>query len=301
MKKILSSFLVLMTFWATARAECMYNNIAQELKNNCLGIHAELQNIKKYEIANVAVTGVGTLAAGGALAAGIKKKDLDKKAAELETKLKNIQNMSDADFMKFLKDMAAYTELKTEYTNVCKQKRLFQSNAKTMGNLRTGLMAGNTATAIAGTIIANKNKNDSKSIKDMIQQCLTTIDNMRQQIGQTMFDCERAQYDKLKSVVQECTSMETANMDHVSKQNNISSVVSGVNIGTGAAGTIVSALANKNTYDTKTKNLNTAANILAGTSMVASGVSTGFNVATLKSINRNLSASQECEGALNRL
>ena len=90
-------------------------------------------------------------------------------------------------------------------------------------------------------------------------------------------------------------------MEKVSKQNKVSGIVSGVNIGTGAAGTITSALANKNKYDQKTKNLNTAANVLAGTSMVASGVATVFNATTLKSINENLRASEACEMAISGL
>ncbi|MBR5355225.1 MAG: hypothetical protein IK122_03815 [Alphaproteobacteria bacterium] len=47
--------------------------------------------------------------------------------------------------------------------------------------------------------------------------------------------------------------------------------------------------------------MNTAANVLAGTSMTASGVSTVFNATTLKSINNNLKASELCEQAISKL
>jgi hypothetical protein len=292
-----------MCLTSTAFAEnvCEYEYIANELRKNCSGIGMELQEIKKYSTANVIVTGVGTVAAGGALYAGIKKKDFDKKAEELEKKLENIENMSDADFVALLKEMAHYHELKTEYDSMCQMKHDFQAQAHKLGNIRTGLMAGNTVTAVAGTIISSKNNKDSDSIQDMIQQCLDTLKNNEQKIGQTMFDCNRSQYEKLKHVLSECQTLSTQNMEKVFRQTKTSAIISGVNIGTGAAGTITSALANKNQYDQKTKNMNTAANVLAGTSAIASGTSTFFNAATLKSINNNLHASELCEKALSEL
>ena len=290
-----------MCFTAFGEEVCEYARIADELRQNCSGINAELQQIKKYEVVNTVVTSVGTVAGGGALFAGIKKKDFDKKAEELDKKMQEIEKMSDAEFVGFLKDMARYQELKQEYDSICKMKHDYQASAKTLGNVRTGLMVGNTATAVAGTIISTKNKKDSGSIKEMIQQCLDTIKENGQRIGQSMIDCERENYEKLKKVVSECNMLSTENMDKVYKQSKISSIVSGVNIGTGTVGTITSALANKNQYDKKTKNLNTAANVFAGTSMVASGVSTVFNAVTLKSINYNLKISEACEKALGDL
>ena len=186
---------------------CEYDYLANELRQNCAGINAELQEIKNYEVANTVVTGVGTLAAGGALYAGIKKKDFDKKAEELVKKMDNIENMSDAEFIAFLKEMARYQELKEQYNSMCQMKHDYEAKSKKLGNVRTGLMVGNTATAVAGTIISNKNKKDSDSIKDMIQQCLDTIKVNEQKIGQSRVDCERDQYEKLKKAVSECKSL----------------------------------------------------------------------------------------------
>jgi len=301
MKNLFVAFLCLLCFSAFAENVCEYARIANELRQNCSGINAELQQIKKHEVINTVVTGVGTVAGGGALVAGIKKKDFDKKAEELDKKMQEIENMSDTEFVAFLKDMAQYQELKDEYDSMCQMKHDYQAKAKKMGNIRTGLMVGNTATAVAGTVISNKNKKDSDSIKDMIQQCLDTIQENSQIIGQSMADCERENYEKLKQAVAECKLLSTENMDKVYKQSKISGIVSGVNIGTGTVGTITSVLANKNQYDKKTKNLNTVANVFAGTSAVASGVSTVFNAATLKSIKYNLTISESCEKALGNL
>lgn len=311
MKKKMFFFLVPLFFanMAYGSDACEYEKVVNDLRQNCTGINSALQEIKTYGTVNTIVTGVGTVAAGGALYAGIKKKDFDKKAEELTKKMENIKNMSDTEFVSFLKEMAAYQELKEQYDSMCQMKHDYEAKSKKLGNVRTGLMAGNTATAVAGTIISIKNKKDSDSIKDTIQECLDTIKKHEQRIGQSMIDCDRNQYEKLKKAALECKALSTENMEKVSKKNKVSSVVSGVNIGTGAAGTIVSAVANSNKVrndndehgQQKEKNLNTAANVLAGTSMVASGVATVFNATTLKSINNNLRASEACEKAINGL
>ena len=281
---------------------CEYDNVVGELRKNCTGINVELQEIKNYETANTIVSGTGTVVAGGALYAGIKKKDIDKKAEELAKKMDNIENMSDTEFAAFLREMARYQESKEQYEDsLAQEKNDLEEKSKQLGNVRTGLMVGNTATAVAGTIISNKNKKDSDSIKDMIQQCLDTIKNNEQKIGQSMIDCSRDKYEKLKNAVLECKMLSVENMEKVSKHSKISTIVSGANIGTGTAGIITSALANQNKYDTKTKNMNTAANVLSGASMAASGVSTVFNATTLKSINNNLKASESCEYAISKL
>ena len=300
-KKILIAFLSVLSTGAFGQNACEYDLVASELKQNCSGINNELQQIKKYATANVVVTGVGTVAGGGALYFGIKKKDFDKKAEELTKKMENIENMSDAEFVKFLKEMARYQELKNQYDSMCQLKHSYQAEAHRLGDIRTGLMVGNTATAVAGTLISSKNKKDSDFIKDMIQECLDTIKNNEQKIGQARMDCDYNLYEKLQNVALKCRALSTENMDKVYKHSKISAIVSGVNIGTGAVGTITSALANKNEYDQKTKNLNTAANVFSGTSMIASGVSTVFNATTLKAINNNLQKSEVCEEALDKL
>jgi len=300
---VVKVFLFLPLFFAKVALGdgCEYAYVVNELRQNCTGINQELQKIKTKETVNTVVTGVGTVAAGGALYAGIKKKDIDKKAEELAKKMDDIENMSDKDFMVLLKDMARYEELKEQYDSMCQIKRDYEASAKKLGNIRTGLLAGNTVTAVAGTIVSSSSKKNSDSIQDMIQKCLDTIKNNEQKIGQARIDCDHGQYEKLRKVVSECGMLSTENMEKVSKISTASAAVSGVNIGTGFAGTITSALGNKNQYDQKTKNLNTAANVMAGASTAASGVATVLNAVTLKSINNNISISESCEGAINKL
>ena len=93
--------------------------------------------------------------------------------------------------------------------------------------------------------------------------------------------------------------MSTTHMDKVSKNSNTSKIVSAVNIGTGLAGTVTSAVANSK--DTPNPKADKAANIFAGTSAIASGTSTVFNAITLKAINDNLKSATACEEAIYKL
>ncbi len=293
-------FFALMCVGCGAHAgDCTYQWTASVLRDACSGISKELRDIKTKGTANVIVSAVGTGAAGGALYAGIKKSNIDKKIAELEKQMTDIKNMSDADFIKFLKNMAAFEEAREQYKGMCAQKRQLQAKSKELGNWRTGLMAGNTATAVAGTIISNKNQQESGNILAMIQKCLDTIDQNKQQIGQAQFDCNPSEYQQLQDVANKCGKMTTAHMEKVSKNSNTTKIVSAVNIGTGLAGTITSAVANSQKQNNK--KMDTAANVLAGTSAVASGTSTVFNAITLKAINENIKNATACEEAISAL
>lgn len=304
---MLKRFLIFLPFYILpgifadyARADdCSYNWTAAALRDSCLGISKELQDIKTMGTANVIVTAVGTGAAGGALYAGIKKSSVDKKIVELEKEMNKIKDMSDADFVRFLKNMAAFEEARDKYNGMCAQKRQLQEQAKKLGNWRTGLMAGNTATAVAGTVISSKNQNESGDIKNMIQKCLDTVEQHKQRIGQAQFDCTPSEYQKLQEAASACGKMTTMHMEKVTKNANTSKIVSAVNIGTGLAGTITSAVANSKKQSNK--KMDTAANIFAGTSAVASGTSTVFNAITLKAINENIKNATACEEAIGAL
>lgn len=296
---VLSS--VLTTCNLALAGSCNYAWTAAELRGACSGIADELEKIKTMGTANVIVSAVGTGAAGGALYAGIRKSDVDKKVIEIEKQMQNVKNMSDADFLSFLKNMAALQEVRERYNGMCARKHDLQAQSKKLGNWRTGLMAGNTVTAVAGTVISNKNQNESGDIKSMIQGCLDTIQKNKQHIGQAQMDCAPGEYRKLQDAANACGKISTLHMDKVSKNAKTSKIVSAVNIGTGLAGTVTSAIANSNNPADENKGMDTAANVFAGASALASGTSTVFNAITLKAINENLKFATECKEAISKL
>ncbi len=275
-------------------------------REKCAGIAEELREVKKMATVNTVVTGVGTVAGGVALYAGFTKKGLDKQVEELEKQLDNIASMSDVEFMRFLKNVAVYQENLSRYNGVCAQKKDLIAKSKTMGNVRTGAMAANTVTALAGTVIAGNNETEGRSIAARITDCKNATDKLKNQMEQSRISGDASTYEKLNSVVTECSKMYSNNLEKIYTNSNVAKVSSAINIGTGVAGTVTSAVANtdkiRNDNSTagkeKEKNLNTAANVFAGASTIASGVSTVFNAKTIKAINDNIDFADKCEEAL---
>ena len=275
-------------------------------RNKCVGIAADLQQIKKMATANTVVTGVGTVAGGVAVYAGIKKSTVDKKLSELERKLESLETMSDREFISFLKQMASYQEALKEYNSVCAQKKDLEKKSKGLGNLRTGMMAANTATAVAGTIMSSQNENQGRSMAERIIECQKSIDALKVHMGQSRVSGDNVAYQRLEKIVTGCSNMYSHDLDKIYANSNVSKITSAINIGTGASGTVASAVANTKSIrndnsprgQNKEKGWNIAANVLAGTSTVASGVSTIFNAKTIKAINDNIEYATQCEEAL---
>ena len=279
---------------------CKYDEIVRDIRNSCVNVVDEMEKLKTMAGINTAVTGVGTLGAAGALYAGISKQQLDTKVAELEKQLNNIENMSDQEFFEFLKLNAEYQQELEAY------KKDLEEKSQTAGNVRTGLMAANTATAIAGTIIANKNKNDSRTISEKINDCLATVNLHHDSVNMARYDCTQNEYEKLRQIERTCGAFSSRHMDKITKASSGATISSAINIGTGVVGTVTSAVANSQSVRNdntdngtrREKNLNTTANVFSGASAVASGVATIFNATTLKAVKDNIKTAQLCMGAL---
>lgn len=275
-------------------------------RNKCNGLSAELQEIKKMAAINTFVTGAGTVAGGGALYTGIKKSNIDKKLSELERKLAQLKTMSDHEFVGFLKEMSQYEDAMEEYNLACAQKKDLEKKSKNLGNWRTGLMVANTATAVAGTVIADQNEEDGRSIAERITECKSATNALKVHMGQSRLSGDEVTYHRLEKIITKCDDMYPRDLEKIYTHSQISKTSSAVNIGTGVAGTVASVVANTSSIrndnttrgQTREQNWNTAANVLAGTSTVASGVSTVFNAKTIKAINDNILYTTQCEEAL---
>ena len=285
---------------ANATPNGLYEAISNA-RDKCYGISDDLKRVRGMAVVNTAVTGAGTVAGGVAVYAGLRKSNVDKKIAKLKQDLANLDNMTDQEFVKFIGGIVKYNEAVKEYNTMCQEKKRLSKN---LGNLRTGMMAVNTATAVAGTIVANKNENDGRSIAERINDCKTATDALKPIMGQSIADGDMTTYQRLGKIVNTCGFMYPKHLEKIYKNSRVAKISSSINVGTGLAGTITSALANSNSVrnaengEKREKNLNTASNILAGASTVASGVSTVFNASTIKAIDDNIKYTSECEGAL---
>lgn len=278
---------------------------------NCDGISQTFKSMKTMAQINTAVTGVGTAAGAGATIVGIAKANVDKEIEKLihdvkqrETQSGNIRPSIDKTQDNIEKVMAL---VKSAEKNQTPQSKLEQKSKK-LGNWRTGLLAGNTATNIAGTIIAANNRTD-EDLRTQIDKCVRSIHDLQDSKIQAHIDnTDSAIIQKMDNIINACRDYSTLDVSQIDTKAKGATISSGVGIAVGTAGTITSATANSDKIRNdntdkgiaKEKNLNTASNVLAAGATVASGVATVFNAQQISTLNRAHEIATQCSEALNQ-
>lgn len=277
MKKILS-FFVLFCFAVNANAADLTASL-QKTYLSCVGIDDMLSDMKKIAGINTAVTGVGTVAGGAALIVGIKKNQ------ELFGSLKKIED----------KGGVVYSgELTVEYQKNF-EKNLKSTNAKKLGNWRTGLLAVNAATNVAGAILATKNTNN-EGLDEKIQSCISALDELHSTLMQAR--AENIDISEANAIYNACSEYKYIDLSVIQKRAKgaqISSIIGG---GVGVAGAVTSHIANNSTEADKMKNLDTVSNVLAGGATALSGAATVFNATQISAIKKVANVAQQCESLL---
>lgn len=164
-------------------------------------------------------------------------------------------------------------------------------------------MAGSTATNVAGAIIAGNNKVDD-DLQAKINKCKSAVRELQNSIAAARFT--GGDVTEAVSIANACSEYERVDISPINKRAKGAMISSIIAATVGVAGTATSAIANtdKTRNDNtesgkqKEKNLNTAANVLAGTSTVASGVATVFNATQISAVKKVASVAEKCEGAL---
>lgn len=260
---------------------------------------------------NTAVTAVGTAAGVGATAVGIAKAGVDKQIEKLINDVKQREARSNnsgmtidqgQDFIEGTMALVRGMSKSTQEQNQLEQK------SKSLGNWRTGLMAGNTATSIAGTIIAANNRTD-QDLRTQLASCVSSIKDLQDSKMQAQINSvDAATLQKMEGIISACRNYELLNVDKIDSLAKSAATTSGIGIAVGASGTIVSATANSDKIrsdDTdagmaKEKNLNTASNILAAGATITSGVATIFNAQQISTLNQAYQIATQCSEALNQ-
>ena len=281
----------------------------ENVRATCGNISAELSDMKKMAGITTAVTGVGTVAGGVALGTGLAKANVDKEIEELESQIarliaergdvpiEHLQIEDEALFKRQVNEFIAYYQAKEQEISVAEQK------SKNLGNWRTGTLAAATATNIAGAVMSGTNRVKG-DLKQQIDECLMsvkTLSNVRMQarIDGSANDTELA---RAENIIRACDAWSTVDITPINNRSKGATISSGIGAGLGLVGTITSASANsKDVRDgdsDKEKNLNTAANVLAGGTTAASLFGTIFNATQINAIKRAATVADECEGAL---
>lgn len=302
-------FVFVATVFATpANAEVLpLNDALRATYSACVGIDDELADLKKMAGINTAVTGVGTAVNTGATIVGIVKANKD---AELERLLKELSELEDGQESPTEEQIAQWgREFNQSYEKAKQNKPLTEQinklneQSKKLGNWRTGLMAGGTVTNVAGAIIAGNNQVKG-DLQSQIDNCKASVKNLRDSIMQARINGEDV--TEANNIVNACDEYDYVDISPINNRAKGAMISSIVGATTGLTGTITSAVANtdKTRNDNtesgkqKEKNLNTASNVLAGASTVASATATVFNATQISAIKKVAAVAEKCTGVL---
>ena len=260
---------------------------------------------------NTGVQAVGTGIGVGATVVGVVKASKDKEIEEYEkliekikTESKKYSESSDEEKEKFLSAFLAQHKYKPKSEKEVKSELAKKTKeSKTLGNWRTGLLATNTATNVAGAILASQS-GQNKDLQAMVKKCLESIDVLNMSIGQARINGEDV--SEAKEIASACGEYRSVDVSSISKRATGAMAASIVGAATGATGTITSAVANTDKIRNdntdagkkKEKDLNTASNVLAGATAVASATSTVFSGTQIAAIKRVANVASRCEGVL---
>ena len=286
-----------------------------EVKSECSGIKKDLDTIFGFTTATTVASGIGTVAAGGAMVSGVMKSKKDKLIEEKENELKLLQSRTDnlSDDPEELKKQIAeiMPSLDEDYARLQKEIEEETKKSKMLGNVRTGLMAGatvtsavSTGTSIGATVNADKL---AKKMSDCNQklyelkiakselEALESSDKLAVEIG-----------ENATKILGACTGYNKNNINTVKNKMTASAIISGIGTATGATGTITSAMANSKKVreddsvkgKKKEKNLNLTANIMAGITTGTSLSTTVISATAIADAKKDSKMAEECEAVL---
>lgn len=304
-------------------------NQAEEVYNAtrivCSGISDQIAKVANISTANTAITGAGTIAATGALVAGVKKSNID---AEIESRLDEFCKKNDCTQKPETNAQDFYTTIIEGLAEISTESGLDKTDSKSiesmleqsqkLGNWRTGLMAGTIGTNLATAILSGRNMNQS----DLIQQ-ITACNDMIKTVSEVQHTLKTAGINPIENPVMRkldnaktwCDQMNIADVEKIENRMKASlgtSIAGGV---IGVAGTATSAAANSDKYSDintraslhannntaeshKAKNLNTAANIMSGASIATGVAGTAVNISLISLAKKMIKSAQRCEETL---
>jgi hypothetical protein len=201
----------------------------------------------------------------------------------------------------------SFDEYLNNYSQVTKENvndlKTLKDQSKKLGNWRTGLLATNAATNIAGVAIsASTIKKDD--YQGQIDACISATKTLNTAIMQARMNGENVA--EAENIYKACTEYEYVDITPIIKRGTGALISSGIGAATGLAGTVISGVANsdKTRNDNsdagkkKEKDLNTASNVMAIGATAASATATVFNATQIAAIKKVAAVSESCTGVL---
>ena len=298
-------------------------DVYQTVESFCSGISDRISQVSGISKINTAVTATGTVAAGGALYAGVKKSETDKKIAELSERICEIggcdpykvEAMSEQEFfdtvLPLLVEIIATGEQDkiNQMTQLKREQDAEIAKSKRLGNWRTGLLAGTVGTNVASAILSGLNKNQS----DLIQQisaCNAAVarfsDSYKSAIANGVSPLENPVMQQFQRTINNCGTLQISDVEKIEKRMGVvmGTSIAGAVIGAVGTGTSIAANTdsvrndNSDAGKQREKTLNTVSNVAAGANVITGGVETGFNISLIVLTKNLMQTAQLCEDEL---
>lgn len=283
-----------------------------EVKVECSGIKSNLDTIFGLSVATTVSSGLGTLAAGGALGVGIAKSVTDKKIEKnklfLETKSSRLDTSSPENLK--ASATALLSELDSDAEKLEAEISKLEKTSKTLGHVRTGLMAGATATSLVSTGTSIGATVTASKLAEKMSSCNAKLSELKIAKNTLIAVLEDAEQPSTiataDNILNACTGYDEANIKTLKTTMTASAVVSGIGSAVAGAGTVTSIMANtdKTRNDDsekgqkKEKALNLTTNILAGVATGTSGASTVLSATAISRAKKDSEMAGNCESVL---
>jgi len=145
-------------------------------------------------------------------------------------------------------------------------------------------------------------------MQNKIDSCIRETNSLKDAYNMARVDgsADEATLQKVENITRECAEWENVDLSSINKKATGATISGGAGAAMALAGLFTSASANSDSVRgddsddgrAKEKNLNTAANVLAGGTTIASAVSTVFNATQISSIKKAAEVADKCEEAL---
>ena len=206
---------------------------------------------------------------------------------------------------------AIQNELSEEYNKLKQEVDDETKKSKTLGNVRTGLMAGatvtsavSTGTSIGATVNADKLAKKMSDCNQKLYELRIAKSELEALESSDKSAVEAG--ENATRILGACTGYNKNNINTVKNKMTASAIISGIGTATGATGTITSAMANSKKVreddsekgKKKEKNLNLTANIMAGITTGTSLSTTVISATAIADAKKDSKMAEECEAVL---
>jgi len=286
--------------------------IFEAARITCSGISDEIGRVANISKINTGVTAVGTVAAGGALIAGVKKSQEEEEIEKLIDQICKAGGCS-VDGVKAMNNETFFNNVLQPMAEIAELQRRIEKSKK-LGNWRTGLMSGTIGTNLASAIMSGLNINQSDLVQHIsaCNEMIKSIPDIEMQLRKAGINPNEYPIVKqLSSIHTWCNQIDTKDIEKIEKRMKgvMGTSIAGTAIGVVGVGT--SAAANSDKYmnmenkmnlsqsDKKKEHaLNTTANIMAGANVATGAVETGLNISLITLTKKLMESAGRCEDVL---